>query len=91
MTTDDIKQDLRNLRQHIATLRDEVRVNLHLAGMDARSAWEDIEQRLAEAERARQRTSETLRDQLRDLVVRLRALRDATRSVATGSPPRPPT
>jgi hypothetical protein len=39
----------------LSRLRDEIRVQLHLAGMDARSFWEEIEPKLADLERKLER------------------------------------
>jgi hypothetical protein len=35
-----------SVRDHVRTLADEVRLKAHLAGMDAKKAWEGIEPRL---------------------------------------------
>jgi predicted nucleic acid-binding Zn-ribbon protein len=55
----------------LKTMRDEIRIKLHLAGMDARDAWQKLEPRIDELE-ARARD---LRD---DMVERLEnAVKDA--------------
>ena len=35
----------------LRTLRDEVKVDLHLAGMEVRDRWAELEPRIAEAEK----------------------------------------
>lgn len=35
---------------HLAQLRDEIRVRLHLAQMDAKEKWQDLEMKLANLE-----------------------------------------
>jgi hypothetical protein len=43
-------------------LRDEVRVQVHLGGMDAKKAWDELEPKLAEVDRiAENATEETFR------------------------------
>jgi DNA anti-recombination protein RmuC len=46
-----LKQDLEDTREDLRRAADEIRVKLHLAGMDAKDAWEDIQPRLQEFER----------------------------------------
>jgi hypothetical protein len=46
-----LKQDLEDTREDLKRTADEIRVKLHLAGMDAKDAWEDIQPRLADFER----------------------------------------
>lgn len=46
-----VKQELEETRKDLRRTADEIRVKLHLAGMDAKDAWEDLQPRLAEFER----------------------------------------
>ena len=50
----DTKDDLRERYQQgladLRTLRDEIKLKLHLAGMDARQAWDALEPRLHQLE-----------------------------------------
>lgn len=46
------------VRAELRQLRDELRVKLHLAEMDARTAWERFEPRLAELERRAETAAE---------------------------------
>lgn len=43
MDIEDLKDDFDKLRAELATQRDEIRVRLHLAGAEAKDAWEDVE------------------------------------------------
>lgn len=72
------------LRSELRQVRDELRLKIRLAGMDARSAWERFEPQLQEIERrceaatelaARtvQATVEELKDKLRQLRAELAA------------------
>ena len=46
-----LKQDLEDTREDLKRTADEIRVKLHLAGIDAKDAWEDTQPRLADFER----------------------------------------
>jgi hypothetical protein len=50
-TTDELKKHLHESMLLLKTLRDEIRVELHLAGMEARERWKKLEHRFANAER----------------------------------------
>ena len=43
------KQDMKSLQQDLRALRDEVRLKLHLAGMDLKTEWEKLEPQLDRA------------------------------------------
>lgn len=45
----DIKQDLKAFQQDVRALRDEVRLKLHLAGMDLKEEWENLEPQIDKA------------------------------------------
>ena len=54
-TTEDVKKQLERTADMLETLRDEIRLKLHLAGMDAKKQWSDLEPHLLDAQnRARQ-------------------------------------
>ena len=46
-----LKQDLEDTRNDLRRAADEIRVKLHLAGMDAKDAWTEIQPRIEEFER----------------------------------------
>ena len=46
-----LKQDLEDTREDLKRTADEIRVKLHLAGMDAKDAWDDIQPRIEDFER----------------------------------------
>jgi ElaB/YqjD/DUF883 family membrane-anchored ribosome-binding protein len=46
-----LKQDLQETRDDLRRAADEIKVKLHLAGMDAKDAWEEIQPRIADFER----------------------------------------
>ena len=50
LTTQVIKQHIVQSMMLLKTLQDEVRVELHLAGMEARDQWKKLEQRISGAD-----------------------------------------
>ncbi len=78
-TVDNLKTDLKNEvhknLERLQTLRDEVRVKLHLAGMEAKDRWNELEPHLADAERTAQQIGEVSRDALAQAVEKLEAFR----------------
>ena len=57
-TTTELKQEMKKSRALLYTLRDEIRVKLHLAGMDAKDQWKKLEPRLHEIEQSADDVSE---------------------------------
>lgn len=45
-----LKQDLEDTRNDLRRAADEIKVKLHLAGMDAKDAWDEIQPRIADFE-----------------------------------------
>jgi hypothetical protein len=64
-TTTDLQSEIKKLRQSLETLRDEVRVMIHLGAMDAKDAWKKMEPQIAAAERAAEHASESSREALK--------------------------
>src|SRR5512142_1451421 len=56
--TNPIQAQMRNVVAELRKLRDEVRVQLHLANMDAKKAWDELEPKLEEADRMAENASE---------------------------------
>ncbi len=46
-----LKQDLEATRDDLKRAADEIKLKLHLAGMDAKDAWDEIQPRIADFER----------------------------------------
>jgi hypothetical protein len=56
-----LQTDITKAVTQLRTLRDEARVKIHLASMDARDAWDKLQPKLLEAEQAAEKASkETL-------------------------------
>jgi len=75
-----LRQKLRGRLDELQTLRDELRVRLHLMGMDAKDAMTDLEPRIDRAEADLDRVGDEALDRLATSLERLarslRALRD---------------
>ena len=48
----DLRQQIQSALSKLHTLRDDIRVRLHLAGMDLNDKWDELELRFEKAERA---------------------------------------
>jgi hypothetical protein len=71
MTADEanktVKQDLEDTRNDLKRAADEIRVKMHLAGMDAKDAWDDIQPRLEDFERRFDEKADEVSDELKAL------------------------
>jgi len=71
MTADEadktLKQDLEDTRDDLKRTADEIRVKLHLAGMDAKDAWDDIQPRIEDFERRFDAKAEEVSEELKAL------------------------
>ena len=70
----ELKEDFAALRSELQTLRDRIRVMIHLAGMDARDTWDKIE---AEAVTASHEVNQASHAALKSLIARLNKLSDS--------------
>jgi hypothetical protein len=85
-TTDELKKDLRRMLDDLTTLRDEIRVDLHLAGMELKDRWSAMETELHKAEEGFERdVSENAKKALDDLTARARKLRAEIKKQAGGA------
>jgi ElaB/YqjD/DUF883 family membrane-anchored ribosome-binding protein len=62
-----LKQDLEETRNDLRRAADEIKVKLHLAGMDAKDAWEEIQPRIADFERRFDAKADEVGDELKAL------------------------
>jgi CheY-like chemotaxis protein len=76
-TTTELKSEYKKSLDLMRTLRDEVRMKLHLAGMDAKDEWRKLEPRLAELEKAGTEFTEATCKVASELVQRLSKLRSS--------------
>jgi hypothetical protein len=75
----DLKLEMQKGVDLLRTLRDEIKVKLHLAGMDARDQWAKLEPELFKVERAAEQATESSKKLMEDAVARLKTLRDSLR------------
>ncbi|MGB5193014.1 MAG: hypothetical protein WBN70_08530 [Polyangiales bacterium] len=74
-----LKQDLEDTRNDLKRAADEIRLKLHLAGMDAKDAWEEVQPRLADFEQRFDAKAEEVGEELKalgsDIMKRLQNIR----------------
>jgi hypothetical protein len=80
-----LKQHLRAVLADLEALRDEIRLDLHLASMDARDRWRELEPHLDQARVRAREVSKAAGEELADLARRARAVRDAIKASARGN------
>ncbi len=68
-----VKKDLQATVNDLKKLADEVRVKLHLAGMDAKDAWEKIQPRIEEFGQRVDATAGDVDEELRKLGAEIKA------------------
>lgn len=76
MSTESAKQDLKELRDVLKTLRDEIRVQAHLGSMELKEQWAKLEPRMIEADKYVEEVSYATLMTLHDLVKNARVLHD---------------
>jgi predicted nucleic acid-binding Zn-ribbon protein len=74
-TTDELKKELKKSVALLRTLRDEVRVRLHLGGMDVKEQWNKLEPHLQEVEKKAEELTDASRNAVAEAVKRLQKLR----------------
>jgi hypothetical protein len=72
-------ENARERIQPIVTLRDEIRLNLHLAGMDLRDEWQKMEKRFPELLDTAESLQDVAVEVLDELGAELRRFRDRIR------------
>ena len=63
----------------LETLRDEIRVDVHLAGMDARDKWKELEPMVRDAEKLAEDVTDVSRRAMEELVEKFRHFRESVR------------
>lgn len=74
-TTQELKQEMQKTLGLLQTLRDELRVKLHLATMDAKDEWSKIEDELEQVERKAEKVSEASYEAVKQMLAKLRGFR----------------
>ena len=73
----ELKSELRKGLERLKTLRDEVRVRLHLGSLELKDQWRKLEPYLGDVERKAEELTETSRAAIQDAVKRLETLRSS--------------
>ena len=81
MNREQLKEQLQGTLGELRTLRDEIRLDLHLGGMDLRDEWAKLEKRLPD-EGTIDRVKDATREALEALARDLRAFKERLRSRA---------
>ncbi len=76
-TAAELKSELRKNLERLRTLRDEVRVRLHLGSLELKDQWRKLEPHLGEVERRAEELSEASRAAIHDAMKRLESLRSS--------------
>lgn len=72
MDTHQIKEEVDKNIQRLETLRDEVKVRLHLASLDAKKEWDEtLSPKLLEVEQTAKNITESGRSAAKELVAKL--------------------
>ena len=79
-TEEQLKNQIHEVLNQLRTLRDEVRVDLHLAGMEAKQRWADLEPKFHEVEQLGREVSETSKQAIADALQKLRDFRETMRA-----------
>jgi hypothetical protein len=74
MKSEALRESLQEAIAELETLRDEIRVNLHLAGMDLRDEWKQLEKRLPDRQSA-ERVKDATREAVESLTREVRAFK----------------
>ena len=74
-TTEELKSEIQKSLGLMRTLRDEVRVKLHLAGLDAKDEWKKLEPQLEHIEHVAVELTEATRAAAADAGKKLNAIR----------------
>ena len=69
--------DTQQLVTKLQTLRDEIRVRLHLASLDIKQEWDKLDPQVAELEKLSHEASDAVKEKAHALMEKLHALRSS--------------
>jgi hypothetical protein len=73
-TSEELRKDWAQTKEILKTMRDEIRVRMHLAGMEAKQRFSQLD---VEADKLSRDIEKTTRTAVEELVAKLRELRDS--------------
>lgn len=71
-----VKQQIKKSLESLSTLRDEIRLQLHLASMDAKSAWEKLEPEIEQANKMAEDATAISQKAIEEIAGKFRKFRD---------------
>jgi arabinogalactan endo-1,4-beta-galactosidase len=74
-TNEELKKHLNEGVKALRTLRDEIRVEIHLAGMDVKERWQKLEPRFDEVEKLAHDVSDASKEALNDTLTAFKGFR----------------
>lgn len=74
---DDLRHQLGRGLDELRRLRDEVRLDMHLASMDAKDKWRELEPRVMDAENLAKDITEASRKALQEVIDSVRRFRES--------------
>jgi hypothetical protein len=81
--TDDVKNEISKSLEKLATLRDEVKVRLHLAELDAKQEWDEkIDPVITELQGKAGQLGESSREKVQELVAKVEGFYNRLRQKA---------
>jgi hypothetical protein len=84
--TDDVKNEVTKGIEKLTTLRDEVKLHLHLASLDAKQEWDDkLEPRINEVQTSAHQVTDASKTAVHDLVTRVEGFYAKLRGNASAS------
>lgn len=75
--TTNLKAEIQKGLSQMQTLRDEVRVRLHLAGMEVKEEWQKLEPTIDEVERKAEQVSDATRAAIDEAVKKIAKIRSS--------------
>jgi hypothetical protein len=79
-----LRQEIEKAMAQLRTLRDDIKVRVHLATQDAQEAWKKLEPNLGDLEQRMAQATEATKGMAQDLLKRFSELRDRV----TKAPPK---
>lgn len=76
-TKTELKEDLKRSLTQLMALRDEVRLKVHLASMDAKTEWNKLEPQLIDLERAASVASDATLNAIKEMAKTVKKFRES--------------
>lgn len=87
MTREEQKKQIEDNLNRLRALRDQIRLDVHLAGMEAKERWDKLEPRFEDAQQLAKQINEVSRKAIAEIVDRFEAFRDSLKRHETHKHP----